>query len=447
MSFQWYSLFLFLIAFSGGWYFSHLGGTIPRLALLAGLVAGSLVLSLVISRRIRQQIQNAFQKPQKMQEDTWFDDLLDEIYTRLRRDHSEKLTRELEVKELSARSEAVLDHMVEGVAVTDTKGHVLLHNKSFCRFFPDEPKIIGESLGLLAKKAGIDDLIEEVLSGKFPVHTEVTYSSGLTKTWSLLGTRTMGEEGLRSGYGIFLFYDLTDIRRLERVRKDFVANVSHEIRTPLTSISGFAEALLDGALDNPETARSFLEIILNQSHRLNAIVTDLLHLASLESGKASIVLTPVPLSQQVERILEAVRETARSRRITLSVAIDPPDLVYNTDEGKMDLVLSNLIDNALKYTPEGGQVGVSGGRTGGFVEITVSDSGIGIPRADLDRIFERFYRVDRARSREMGGTGLGLSIVKHIVVLLGGDVRVKSTHGEGSAFTVRLPAKASTGAD
>lgn len=441
MTFRGVVISLFLISFSEGWFFSRLHETFERsILILSSLLFLFLLLSL-ISRRIRFQIKTAFQKPQKMQENTWFDDLLDEIYIQVSRSHAEKLLKESEVKELAARSEAVLDHMVEGVAVTDTKGHVLLHNKSFCRFFPDETRIVGESLGLLAKKAGIDDLIEEVLSGNHPVHTEVTYSGGLSKTWSLLGIRTPGDGAPRSGYGIFLFYDLTEMRRLERVRKDFVANVSHEIRTPLTSISGFAEALMDGAIDDPKTARSFLEIIVNQSHRLNSIVTDLLHLATLESGKASLIMKPVELATQVDRILEAVRSVAKEKNIFLEVEIDPPSLMYETDEGKMNLVLSNLLDNALKYTPAGGTVRISGQLLSGRIEIAVSDSGIGIPKEDLSRIFERFYRVDRARSRELGGTGLGLSIVKHVLELLRGEIRVKSHPGEGSIFIVSLPSK------
>jgi two-component system phosphate regulon sensor histidine kinase PhoR len=220
-----------------------------------------------------------------------------------------------------------------------------------------------------------------------------------------------------------------------------VANVSHEIRTPLTSISGFAEALMDGAIDDPKTARSFLEIIVNQSHRLNSIVTDLLHLATLESGKASLIMKPVELATQVDRILEAVRSVAKEKNIFLEVEIDPPSLMYETDEGKMNLVLSNLLDNALKYTPAGGTVRISGQLLSGRIEIAVSDSGIGIPKEDLSRIFERFYRVDRARSRELGGTGLGLSIVKHVLELLRGEIRVKSHPGEGSMFIVSLPSK------
>lgn len=441
MTFRGVVVGLFLIVFTSGWFFSQVHGGLPRTIFILSIFLVLFLVVTLISRRVRFQIRTAFQKPQKMQENTWFDDLLDEIYIQVSRAYSEKLLRESEVKELAARSEAVLDHMVEGVAVTDTKGHVLLHNKSFCRFFPDESRIVGESLGLLAKKAGIDDLIDEVLSGNHPVHTEVTYSGGLTKTWSLLGIRTLGDKTPRSGYGIFLFYDLTEMRRLERVRKDFVANVSHEIRTPLTSISGFAEALMDGAIDDPKTAKSFLEIIVNQSHRLNSIVTDLLHLASLESGKASLTMKAVALSSQVDSILEAVRSVASDRNIILKVEIDPPSLMYQTDEGKMNLVLSNLLDNALKYTPAGGMVQIGGCLVRDRIEITVQDSGMGIPKEDLSRIFERFYRVDRARSRELGGTGLGLSIVKHVLELLNGDIRVKSTPGEGSVFTVSLPFK------
>jgi signal transduction histidine kinase len=244
--------------------------------------------------------------------------------------------------------------------------------------------------------------------------------------------------------------DITALRRLEQVRKDFVANVSHELRTPLTSIKGYVEALLDGAKDNPEEATRFLQIILKQSDRLNLILEDLLQLSQIESGQVQFKREPVSLSALVERLLPLIKPMADKKRQSLTVAI-PPDLPsVSGDEDRLVQVLTNLVDNASKYTPEGGTIHVAGSvvrrRTGGpaQVELSVTDTGIGIPEADRPRIFERFYRVDKARSREMGGTGLGLSIVKHIVEGHGGKIWVEGNQPVGSRFVLRLPVSSET---
>jgi signal transduction histidine kinase len=244
--------------------------------------------------------------------------------------------------------------------------------------------------------------------------------------------------------------DITALRRLEQVRKDFVANVSHELRTPLTSIKGYVEALLDGAKDNPEEATRFLQIILKQSDRLNLILEDLLQLSQIESGQVQFKREPVSLSALVERLLPLIKPMADKKRQSLTVAI-PPDLPsVSGDEDRLVQVLTNLVDNASKYTPEGGTIHVAGSvvrrRAGGpaQVELSVTDTGIGIPEADRPRIFERFYRVDKARSREMGGTGLGLSIVKHIVEGHGGKIWVEGNQPVGSRFVLRLPVSSET---
>lgn len=240
--------------------------------------------------------------------------------------------------------------------------------------------------------------------------------------------------------------DITALRRLEQVRKDFVANVSHELRTPLTSIKGYVEALLDGAKDNPEEAERFLQIILNQSDRLNLILEDLLQLSQIESGLVQFKRDPVHLGALVERTLPLIRQAADKKRQTLTVAL-PPDLPpVAGDEDRLVQVLTNLLDNAVKYTPEGGAIHVSGKRSSdpAQVELSVADTGIGIPEADRPRVFERFYRVDKARSRELGGTGLGLSIVKHIVEGHGGRVWVEGNQPGGSRFVLRLPAAGKT---
>jgi signal transduction histidine kinase len=239
--------------------------------------------------------------------------------------------------------------------------------------------------------------------------------------------------------------DITALRRLEQVRKDFVANVSHELRTPLTSIKGYVEALLDGAKDNPEEAVRFLQIIRKQSDRLSLILDDLLQLSQIESGLVSFRLEPIHLGALVERTLPLINPLADKKRQTLTVAMPPGLPPVAGDEDRLVQVLTNLLDNAVKYTPEGGIISVTArpaARAAGEpaqIELIVADTGIGIPEADRPRVFERFYRVDKARSRELGGTGLGLSIVKHIVEGHGGRVWVEANQPTGSRFIVCLP--------
>ena len=235
--------------------------------------------------------------------------------------------------------------------------------------------------------------------------------------------------------------DITALRRLEQVRKDFVANVSHELRTPLTSIKGYVEALLDGAKDNPGEATRFLQIILKQSDRLNLILEDLLQLSQIESGLVRFKREPVQLGALVERTLPLIKPMADKKRQSLAVAV-PPDLPpVSGDEDRLVQVLTNLLDNAVKYTPEGGSISIVGRPVDepAQVELSVADTGIGIPETDRPRVFERFYRVDKARSRELGGTGLGLSIVKHIVEGHGGRIWVEGNRPTGSRFVLRLP--------
>ncbi len=240
--------------------------------------------------------------------------------------------------------------------------------------------------------------------------------------------------------------DITALRRLEQVRKDFVANVSHELRTPLTSIKGYVEALLDGAKDNPEEAERFLQIILKQSDRLNLILEDLLQLSQIESGQVRFKQEPVHLSALVERTLPLIKPLADKKSQTIALALPADMPAALGDEDRLVQVLTNLLDNAVKYTPAGGAISIAGriaGRTAGEpaqVELSVADTGIGIPEADRPRVFERFYRVDKARSRELGGTGLGLAIVRHIVEAHNGKIWAEGNQPAGSRFVMLLPA-------
>jgi two-component system phosphate regulon sensor histidine kinase PhoR len=239
---------------------------------------------------------------------------------------------------------------------------------------------------------------------------------------------------------ILVFHDLTRLKQLESARKEFVANVSHELRTPLSLIKGYVETLLDGARNNPEVAVKFLQTIDRNAERLKLLIEDLLTISELESGKVTLNLQAVELVPLVEKVFGDLKNRAAARNVTLLNQI--PDLTVRADPDRLEQVLGNLIDNAIKYGKAGGVVATGGRVQEGQLEVFVQDDGPGIPAEALDRVFERFYRLDKARSREQGGTGLGLSIVKHIVQSHGGKVWAKSQPGQGGCFCFTLPAPA-----
>ncbi|NOY52194.1 MAG: hypothetical protein GXP58_01070 [Deltaproteobacteria bacterium] len=238
----------------------------------------------------------------------------------------------------------------------------------------------------------------------------------------------------------FVLNDITRIKRLEQVRRDFFDNVSHELRTPLTSITGYVETLREGALDRPEDAGRFLDVIHRQSHRLLAMIEDLLALSRIEQGaeRGGVKLGETDIAPLAERVLASCGKTAQEKGVILEHEV-PPELSARINGRLLEQALRNLVENAVKFSPEGKKVRVEAGMEGDHLRLCVTDEGPGIPREDLPRIFERFYRVERDRSREPGGTGLGLAIVKHIALAHGGEVTVESTPGRGSAFTISLP--------
>ncbi len=245
-------------------------------------------------------------------------------------------------------------------------------------------------------------------------------------------------DGVADG-AVLVFHDITDIRRLETIRRDFVANVSHELRTPLANIKGYGETLLEGAIDDKENAHDFLRIIYSESDRLAKLVDDLLELARLESGKTDLLLKACRIDEIYNWVVTGLKIQAMDKSINIQCEI-PADLPQvNGDSSAIAQIFLNLIENAIKYNNPGGEVIISAKDLGPFIEISVCDNGIGIPADDLPRIFERFYRVDKARSRELGGTGLGLSIVKHLVQAHGGEVSVQSQLGRGTIFRFTLP--------
>jgi two-component system phosphate regulon sensor histidine kinase PhoR len=255
--------------------------------------------------------------------------------------------------------------------------------------------------------------------------------------YALTGEPFPGAEGTPHG-AVLTFHDVTERRRLDQVRRDFVANASHELRTPLTSIRGFVEALEDGALADPPTAERFLGKIHAHADRMGALVEDLLELSRLESGERPPVREPVDVAEVADDVAASFAEMAERKSLALECRHQPARTV-TSDGDRLRRILENLVENAIKYTPAGGSVGIeTAGRDGG-AQVTVSDDGPGIPPEHLPRIFERFYRVDKARSRDLGGTGLGLSIVKHLAESIGATVGVSSDVGRGTRFTVLLP--------
>lgn len=356
------------------------------------------------------------------------------------------------VAEDRTRFSAVLSEMVEGVLVLDRVGRVLLVNPAMERMLGCRAEeAIGHRWIEVVRQHDLNELIAAVLTRGEPMAAEIALDEPDGKQRSSVtreGARTYAVQGSVARRpdatdderrSVFVFHDVTALKRLERVRSDFIANVSHELRTPLTSIIGYLEALLDGAQDDAGRREEFLRTMKAHADRLNALVADLLQLSQIESGEYRWRRETVDVAELARRSTELVAPLARRKQITLRGPDQTTGIEITADPEKLTEVLLNLLDNALKYTEDGGTVEVTVESGGGMAVIRVSDTGLGIPPADLERIFERFYRVDRARSRALGGTGLGLSIVKHIVDAHGGTVAVDSRLGRGSTFTVRLP--------
>lgn len=336
-----------------------------------------------------------------------------------------------------ARREAILASMIEGVLAVDKDLRVIFCNNAFARALgASMPVNPGTPLLQLVRDPGLHEIISRVLHTGERLESRLTVPAALDHTFEVLagplaGTSTRG--------ALAILHDVTELERLERVRKDFVANVSHELRTPLAAIRGYAETLLDGALEDQEHNRRFVEIIQAQATRLSNIASDLLTLSELESNATVAQPHPVSVRASLESALRTVEPAAKIRGVRLQPG-SIPDLKVLGYELRLEQVLVNLLDNAVKFNRPNGEVRVEVGSENGNALIRISDTGIGIPSEDLPRIFERFYRVDKARSREMGGTGLGLSIVRHVIEQMDGSVAVDSQLGAGSTFTIRLTA-------
>jgi two-component system phosphate regulon sensor histidine kinase PhoR len=352
------------------------------------------------------------------------DDAIQQIVARL-----SALTRD------RARMEAILSGMVEGVIVVDEQGVVQLANEAARRALRVRDDPVGRRYVELVRHPDIEAQISRALRDEPTDAQELTIAQDPVQTFMAQATRVSreGSEGV-----VLVLHDITGLRRADRIRRDFVANVSHELRTPLTAIRGYVEALIDLVPPGAETRR-FLDIIARHSSRMEALVKDLLRLTRLEAGQEPldrVACAPAHLFDGVVHELEPLL-ARRSQRVVVDVAPDAATLVG--DPAKLHDVLRNLVENAINYAPERTTINLSARREADHVALLVEDEGPGIPEADLQRVFERFYRVDKARSRETGGTGLGLSIVKHLVGLHGGDVRAENRPGGGARFVVRVP--------
>ncbi|MBU7008599.1 two-component system histidine kinase PnpS [Phosphitispora fastidiosa] len=333
---------------------------------------------------------------------------------------------------------AILTSMNDGVIAIDGKGNILLINPAIERMFHIKYEhILGKSVIEVVRNFDLERLLHLALSSSESITRELQVFTPDPKTFRVSTAPLTNETGVVGVVAVMR--DVTAFREVERMKTDFVANVSHELRTPLTSIKGFVETLLDGALKEPETARHFLEIINDEADRLNRLIGDLLSLSRIEAKQGEIHKTLVNLERLISNVVSVLSPQANEKSLSLNVDIKSPLPALKVDSDMIGQLMINLVDNAIKYTPEGGSINITAIRVKNGIKVAVKDTGIGIPWESIPRLFERFYRVDKARSREMGGTGLGLAIVKHILEVHGGTIDIASRVGRGSTFTFFLP--------
>jgi two-component system phosphate regulon sensor histidine kinase PhoR len=345
------------------------------------------------------------------------------------------------VEQQHHRIEALLSKMVEGVLAIDRNGKAVFANTAFCEMVGlREDRIQGRSYLEITRSDQLSDYITALLKEDMPLEAkEITlFGSDGEKNFAVQASRIQ-EDHPDAGLVLLVFHDITRIKRIEQIRKDFVANVSHELRTPLTALKGSTELLLDGGYRNPDESRKFLEIMDKQLRNMQNLVSDMLNLAAVEETRTGLRREVVPLDVLIEDTLSLIRPLAEKKNQEFFVHLPPEKIFLNVDPSQITDALMNLLDNALKYTQEGGTIELTVRIEKENLIFQIRDNGPGIPVNQISRIFERFYRVDKSRSREVGGTGLGLAIVKHAIENHGGTVSVQSEPGRGSLFTLILP--------
>jgi two-component system phosphate regulon sensor histidine kinase PhoR len=347
-------------------------------------------------------------------------------------------TRIDEVVAGKARLEAVLLSMFEGVMVLDADGKIRLMNERLKEYLKVEDNPIGKKTLEIIRNIEIQEIVDKSLKIKKGLESrEISVLVPDERILSIHATPIINKGNTEGS--VLVFYDITDLRRLEKIRQDFVANVSHELRTPIASIKGYAETLLDGAIDDKENAKDFIEIIHSDSERLASLINDILDLSKIESGQLKLTMQPISLTPIIKKVVKLLSKQAKAKGVKIEYKISKTSCKVMADKERIAQVILNLLDNAIKYNKLNGKVTISCREDKKFLKIDIADTGLGIPAKDLDRVFERFYRADKARSRELGSTGLGLSIVKHIIEAHGGAVSVESTPDDGSVFSFSLP--------
>jgi two-component system phosphate regulon sensor histidine kinase PhoR len=348
-----------------------------------------------------------------------------------------KQAQQQEAAQAQNRQEALFDSMAEGLLLLDTEGRIQLANRAFQNLFGVGGHLRSRTIMEALRLHELTELVDSLSQQRQVIEHELRLSRPNERWLQVNGAALFNGDGRRQGT-VLVFHDLTRLKQLERTRQEFVANVSHELRTPLSLIKGYVETLLDGARDNPEVAAKFLHTIDRNAERLKLLIEDLLTISELESGRMQLNLQSASLRPLVEKVLGDYKARASTKKTQL--LNETPDVRVRVDADRLEQVLGNLIDNAIKYGRNEGSVVVQARASeNGQIEIAVEDDGPGIPPESLERVFERFYRVDKARSREQGGTGLGLSIVKHIVQSHGGKVWATSEPGRGASFFFTVP--------
>lgn len=359
---------------------------------------------------------------------------LAQVIDALQDEVQQQLTRHDQERDLSR---TVLRRMIESVIVLDAEEKVRFVNEAACRLLKIEsPAVVGRKLWEVIRHRSIMEAAELALRNEDPI-SDQTFDLPAERKVKMQATRLSGNN---KGGAVIVLHDVTDVYRLERMRQDFFSNVSHELKTPLAAIQATVETLMDGALNDPKYNMNFLGRIHQNVDRLNRLVNDLLELSRIETGQQTIELTSTPLVPALEACIQRLEHRAQARHQELKLAPDIQPVDAHADDLALDQILDNLVDNAIKYTPEGGTITLRSSLKNGHARIEVEDNGYGIAEKDLPRIFERFFRADRARDRQDPGTGLGLSIVKHLVQAQGGQIDVTSSLGQGSCFTISLPA-------
>ncbi len=349
-----------------------------------------------------------------------------------------KHTHQQEAAHAQNRQEALFDSMAEGLLLLDVDGRFQLANRAFQNLFGVAGHVRSRTIMEALRLHELAELVDSLGQQKHVMEHELKLSRPNERWLQVNGAALFNGGGHRQGT-VLVFHDLTRLKQLERTRQEFVANVSHELRTPLSLIKGYAETLLDGARENPEVATKFLQTIDRNAERLKLLIEDLLTISELESGRVQLNLQSVELRALVEKVMGDFKAKTDGKKMLMTNGAGP-ELRVRADPDRLEQVLGNLIDNAIKYGRSEGSIAVQARSLDeGQVEVAVLDDGPGIPRESLERVFERFYRVDKARSREQGGTGLGLSIVKHIVQSHGGKVWATSELGHGASFFFTLP--------